>query len=89
MDDAFLEQLVEALAELFELRRVRVVQEREGLRREAGDLAVENRRVRRERVTNAEAVVPDVNVGARLVTASVTAWVLKAPDGSLALTVKL
>ena len=42
LDDAFLQKLVEALAELFELRRVRIVQVREGFGREARDFFVEN-----------------------------------------------
>ena len=59
LDDAFLQQLVEALAELFELRRVRIVQVAEGFGREARDFLVEDRRVGRQRVADAEAVVAD------------------------------
>ena len=59
LDDAFLEQLVEALAELFILPGVRIVEVGEGLRREARDFLVGDARVRRQRVADAEAVVAD------------------------------
>ena len=59
LNHAFLQQLVEALAELFVFSRVRIVQIRERFRREARDFLVENFGIGRQRVADAKAVVAD------------------------------
>ena len=56
---AFLEELLDALAELLELARVRIVQVGEALRREARDLAIDDGGVLGERVADAEFGVAD------------------------------
>ena len=59
LDDAFLQELVEPLAELFILARVRIVQVRETLGRKTRDLVEENGRIGRERVADPEFRVAD------------------------------
>ena len=54
LNDAFLQELFEALTELFKLGRVRVVQIGEAFRREPGNLAVHDGGIRSERVADAE-----------------------------------
>src|ERR1039457_118999 len=59
LDDAFLQKLLEALAELLVFSRVRIVQIRKRFRREARDFLVKNFWIRRQRVADAKAVVAD------------------------------
>jgi len=59
LDDAFLQKLVEALAELFVLPRVRIVQIRKRLGREARDFLVENFWIGRQRIADAKTIVAD------------------------------
>jgi len=59
LDDAFLEQLIHPFAELLVFARIGIVEIREALRREAGNLVEDDGRVLRESVSDAEARVAD------------------------------
>ena len=59
LNDTFLQQLVEALAELLVFSRIRIVQIRKRFRREARDFLVENFGIRRQRIADAKTVVAD------------------------------